>query len=58
MSKKTLTALTLTLLLLFGPSNTGSANPIAPKQKSSNSQNEATGTLQKMIVESGTVTMI
>ena len=57
MSKKALTALTLPLLLLFGPPDAGSANSVAQKQKSSNSQNEATGILQKMIVESGTVTM-
>jgi hypothetical protein len=57
MSKKALTLFILPLLFLFGPSHASSANPIAQKQKSPDNQNKATGILQKLIVESGTVTM-
>jgi hypothetical protein len=57
MSKKALTAFILPFLFLLSSSNLGSANPIADKQKIPDKPNEATGLLQKMIVESGTATM-
>jgi len=47
----------LTLLLLFGPSDADVANPVSQRQQALGNQNEATGTLQKMIVENGVVTM-
>jgi len=55
MLKKALTIFVLPFLLLSGSS--GFADPVRQNQKSSDSQNEATGILQQMIVESGTVTM-
>jgi hypothetical protein len=57
MLKKALTAFILPLLFLVSPSDAGSANSAAQKQKSPDNQNEANGILQKLIVESGTVTM-
>src|SRR5215510_8985494 len=54
MSNKALTVFIFPFLFLLNPSHAGPANPV--EQKSPN-QNEATGTLQKMIVESGTATM-
>jgi hypothetical protein len=57
MLKKALTAFILPLLFLLDPSDAGSANSAAQKQKSPDNQNEVTGILQKLIVESGTVTM-
>src|ERR1700751_1830458 len=57
MFNKALTALILPFLFLLSSSNSGSANPIAEKQKLPDNPNEATGLLQKMIVESGTATM-
>lgn len=54
MLKKAFTASILPFLFLLSPLHAGPAVPV--EQKSPN-QNEATGTLQKMIVESGTVTM-
>ncbi len=53
MLKKALIAFILPLFLL-GPSETKSANPLAQKNPD---QHEATGLLQKMIVETGTATM-
>jgi hypothetical protein len=55
MLKKTLTAFIFPFLFLLSPSDAGSANPLT--QKGADNQNETTGTLQKMIVESGTATM-
>jgi hypothetical protein len=57
MLKNALTAFILLFLFLLGPSGAASADPVGQKQKSPDNQNDATGTLQKMIVESGTVTM-
>ncbi len=57
MLNKALTAFILPFLFLLGSSGADSADPIGQKQKSRDNQNEATGILQKMIVESGTVTM-
>jgi hypothetical protein len=57
MLKKDLTAFILPVLFLLSSSDAGSANPVAQKQKIPDNQNEATGILQKMIVESGTTTM-
>src|SRR6266446_4033183 len=55
MLKSKLVRFALPLLLLF---SNGSENSVAgSKQKSPDSQTGATGTLQKMIVESGSVTM-
>ena len=54
MLEKALTAFILPLLFLLGPSEAKSANPLAQKNPD---QHEATGLLQKMIVESGTATM-
>ena len=54
MLKKALIAFILPFLFLLNPADAGSANSVA--QQSPN-QNEVTGILQKMIVESGTVTM-
>jgi hypothetical protein len=54
MLKKAVTALILPFLFLLSPPEAQSANPVAQKNPN---QNEATGTLQKMIVESGTATM-
>ncbi len=51
MLKSKLIRFALPLLLLFCPPKAGS------KQKSADSQDGATGTLQKMIVESGSITM-
>ena len=59
MLKKALTTLILPFVVLLTPSDAGSANPVAqrPTLNSGQSQNAATGVLQKMIVESGTATM-
>ena len=57
MLKKALTAFLLPFLFLLSPSDAGSVDPAGQKQKSPDNQNDATGTFQKMIVESGTVTM-
>ncbi len=58
MLKIMLTGFLLPLLLLLGPPESGSGNSVAHKQKSSGNPPEAgTGTLQKMIVENGSVTM-
>jgi hypothetical protein len=54
MLKKALITFILPFVFLLSPSDAGSANPVG--QKSPN-QNEATGILQKMIVESGSATM-
>jgi hypothetical protein len=56
MLKKTLTAFILPFLFL-SPSDAGSANLVAQKQRSADNQNEARGILQKMIVDNGSVTM-
>jgi hypothetical protein len=58
MLKSKLIRFALPLLLLFCPPKAGSENSVAgSKQKRPDSQNGATGTLQKMIVENGSVTM-
>jgi hypothetical protein len=57
MLKKILTAFILPFFFLLIPPDAGSANVAAQKQKSPDNQNDATGTLQKMIVESGTATI-
>jgi hypothetical protein len=57
MFKKALTAFILPFLFLLSSPNSGSANPIAEKQKIPENPNEATGILQKMIVENGAATM-
>jgi hypothetical protein len=59
MFKKALTTFILPLVVLIMPPEAGSANPVAqrPTLNSGQSQNGATGVLQKMIVESGTATM-
>ena len=57
MLKKALTAFILPFLFLLSSSDAGSANPVAQKQTIPDNPNEATGILQKMIVESGTATM-
>jgi hypothetical protein len=54
MLKKALTALIFPFLFLLGLSEAESANPVAQKNPN---QNRGSGTLQKMIVESGTATM-
>jgi hypothetical protein len=56
MFKKVLTAFILPFLFL-GPSDAGFANPVAQEQKNPDNLNEVSGILQKMIVESGIVTM-
>ncbi len=56
MLNKALTAFILLFLSLLGPSGPASADP-AGQKKNPDNQNDATGTLQKMIVQSGTVTM-
>ncbi len=56
MSKKTLIGFTLLLLLFFNPSEVGSSNSTAQKQKTPDNPS-GTGTLQKMIVASGSATM-
>jgi hypothetical protein len=66
MLKKTLIAFILPLVVFLSPCDTSSANSIAHRSTSNaqgptlnggQSQNGATGVLQKMIVESGTATM-
>jgi hypothetical protein len=66
MLNKNLTALILPFVVLLSSSDAGFANPAAqhstsnaqgPSPNSDQSQNEITGVLQKMIVESGTATM-
>src|SRR6266850_2976849 len=59
MFNKALTTFILPLVVLLIPPDAGSANPVAqrPTLNSGQSQNAATGVLQKMIVESGTATM-
>jgi hypothetical protein len=66
MFNKALATFILPFVVLLTPSNTGFANPAAqrrtsnaqrPMFSSGQSQNGATGVLQKMIVESGTATM-
>lgn len=52
MAKATLAAFVLPLLLSFGPPATGSDTPLK-----NSAENGPSGTLQKMIVESGSVTM-
>jgi hypothetical protein len=54
MFKKALTTFILPFVVLLNPSDVGFANPAG---HSGQSQNGATGVLQKMIVESGTATM-
>ena len=54
MFKKALTTFILPFVVLLTPSDAGFANPAG---HSGQSQNGATGVLQKMIVESGTATM-
>src|SRR6266581_2914370 len=56
MSKLTLTGFMLLLLLLFASPDANSNNSVARKQTIPESRGQS-GTLQKMIVESGTVTM-
>jgi hypothetical protein len=56
MLKKALTALILPFLFLLNPPDAGCASLVTQQQNPDN-QNEATGILQKMIVESGTATM-
>jgi hypothetical protein len=56
MSKITLTGLVLPLFLLFASPEAGSPKVLGATKKSPSSQGQ-TGTLQKMIVENGTVTM-
>jgi hypothetical protein len=55
MLKKTLTAFLLPFLFVLSPSDAGSAN--LQHQKSPDNSNQPTGTLQKMIVESGSAMM-
>src|SRR5437016_5794987 len=66
MFKKALAIFILPFVFLLTPSDAGFANPAAqrptsnaerPMLNSRQSQNGATGVLQKMIVESGTATM-
>ena len=57
MFRKALAIFILPFLFLLSPSDAGSADPVGQKQRSPDNQNEATGVFQKMIVESGTVTM-
>ena len=66
MFKKALTTFILPFVVLLTPSDAGFANPAAqpstpnaqrPMLNSGQSQNGATGVVQKMIVESGTATM-
>src|SRR6266480_3051495 len=58
MLKIMLTGFMLPLLLLLGPPESSPGNSVSHKQKSSGNPPEAgTGTLQKMIVENGSVTM-
>src|SRR5207302_1519231 len=53
-----LTAFMLPLLLLFGPSEVGLGNSVSQsKKKNPDSQSGGSGTLKKMIVETGSVTM-
>jgi len=54
---KALTVFTLTLILPFGLLHAGPINSATQNQHSFDSRNKATGTLQKLIVESGTATM-
>ena len=55
MLKKTLTVFILSFVFLFSPPDARSADPVAQNPKAD--QNEATGILQRMIVESGTATI-
>jgi hypothetical protein len=57
MSKLTLTGLALPLLLLFASPPAGAPKAFGAMKETPQSQ-EQTGTLQKMIVESGSVTMV
>jgi hypothetical protein len=57
MLKKALTAFILPCLFLLSSSDAGPDNPVAQRQKTPDNPNEATGILQKMIMESGTATM-
>src|SRR5262245_60003624 len=57
MLKKALTVFSLPFLFFVSSSDSGSANPLAEKQQIPGNPNEATGLLQKMIVESGAATM-
>src|ERR1700757_459623 len=57
MKKKALTTFILPFLLLLHPPDAGCASPAGHQQESPDNPHEATGILQKMIVESGTATM-
>jgi hypothetical protein len=57
MFKKVLTAFILPFLFLLSSPSSRSANPIAEKQKIPENPTQATGILQKVIMESGTATM-
>ena len=58
MFKKTLTALTLALLVLLGSyAVTSATGGNRGREHSTSNAQPATGTLQKMIVENGSVTM-
>jgi hypothetical protein len=57
MFKKALTAAFVFPFILVGTFDAGSASPAASKHQTPDNQNEASGILQKMIVESGTVVM-
>ena len=56
MSKLTLTALVLPLFLLFASPPASAPKAFGAMKETAESQGQA-GTLQKMIIESGTVTM-
>jgi hypothetical protein len=57
MLKKPLTLFILSFLFLFSSFDAHSADLAAHSQKAADNQNEATGILQRMIVESGTATI-
>ena len=57
MLKKALTAFILPLVFLLSPPHADAADAIGQKKSSPDNQREATGILQKMTVENGTVTM-
>jgi hypothetical protein len=57
MLKKPLTVFALSFFFLFSPARAHSADPVAQDQKAADNQRQPTGILQKMIVESGIVTV-
>jgi hypothetical protein len=57
MLKKFLTAFILPLVFLLSPPHADAVDAVGQKKSSADSQSEATGILQKMIVESGIVTV-